>query len=156
MFEAYAGLLHELAASDAAWEATDRSLVPAADRELIAAVNATAGPLPNDLLHEPVFAAAAAHPDAIAVIGEDYTLSFGELTQRALALAHQLQAVLEPADRLVAIVMEKGVEQIVAALAVLETGRTFLPISASQPEQRIQTILRQAGARITAHATAAR
>ena len=43
--------------------------------------------------------------------------------------------------------MEKGFEQIVAALAVLETGRAFLPISAGQPDQRIQTILDQAGVR---------
>ena len=125
MFDAYVTLLHELAASDAAWEAVDRSLVPAAERALIAAVNATAGPVPADLLHEPVFAAAEATPEATAVIGDGYTLSFDELIHRARALAHQLQAVVEPADRLVAIVMEKGFEQIVAALAVLETGRIF-------------------------------
>ncbi len=81
-------------------------------------------------------------------IGEDYTLTFGELTDRARLLAHELQAVLTPADRLVAILMDKGFEQIVAALAVLENGRTFLPISASQPDQRIQTILSQAGVRV--------
>jgi amino acid adenylation domain-containing protein len=148
MFEAYLSLLEELAASEAAWQDTDRSLVPATERELIASVNATAGPLPGDLLHEPVFAAAAADPDAVAVIGADYALSFGELTDRARVLAHQLQAVLTPADQLVAIIMDKGFEQIVAALAVLETGRTFLPISASQPDQRIHTILSQARARV--------
>ncbi len=148
MFEAHLALLEELAASDAAWQATDRSLVPAAESELIASVNATAGPLPSDLLHDTVFAAAAANPDAIAVVGEDYTLSFGELTDRARLLAHELLALLTPADQLVAILMDKGFEQIVAALAVLETGRAFLPISASQPDQRIHTILGQAGARI--------
>ena len=147
MFAAYVTLLRDLAASDAAWEVTHRSLVPAAERELIAAVNATAGPLPEELLHAPVFAAAAAHPEAIAVIGEDRTLRFGELMHRSRALAHRLQAVLDPDDRLVAIVMEKGFEQIVAVLAVLEAGRTFLPISAGQPDQRIQTILSQAGVR---------
>ena len=148
MFEAHLALLEELAASDTAWQATDRSLVPAAESALIARVNATAGPLPGDLLHEPVFAVAAANPDAIAVVGENYEMSFGELTDRARALAHELQAVLAPADQLVAIIMEKSFEQIVAALAVLETGRTFLPISASQPDQRIGTILSQAGVRV--------
>ena len=148
MFEAYAALLEELAVSDAAWTETGRSLIPAADRELIAGVNATAGPLPDDLLHEPVFAAAEADPEAIAVIGEGYALSFGELTHHALELAHRLRDVLEASDQLIGIVMEKGFEQIVAALAVLETGRAFLPISAGQPDQRIQAILSQAGVRI--------
>ena len=46
MIEAYTALLDQLAVSDAAWEATGRSLVPAAESALIAGVNATAGPLP--------------------------------------------------------------------------------------------------------------
>ncbi|MEQ1574804.1 MAG: amino acid adenylation domain-containing protein, partial [Vicinamibacterales bacterium] len=85
---------------------------------------------------------------ALAVIGDDETLSFGALAHRARVLAHELQTVLTPADQLVAIVMEKSVAQIVAVLAVLETGRAFLPISARQPDARIQTILQQAGARV--------
>ena len=83
------------------------------------------------------------------MIGEDYTLSFGELTaSRPRCSPTNCRPSSTPADQLVAIVMEKGFEQIVAALAVLETGRAFLPISAGQPDQRIQTILRQAGARV--------
>ncbi len=148
MFEAFVALLEELAASDAAWEATDRSLMPAAQAELIARVNDTAGPLPDDLLHQPVFAAAEAAPDALAILGEDYALSYGELAARARVLSHQLHALLTPDDRLVAIVMDKGCEQLIAALAVLENGRAFLPISASQPDQRIQTILSQAAVRV--------
>ena len=121
---------------------------PAADRELIAGVNATGRPLPEELLHDPVFAAAAGDPAAVAVLGDDYRLTFGELAAEAVELSHRLQLLLESEDRLVAIVMEKGWEQIAAALAILETGRTFLPISASQPDPRIQAILSQAGARI--------
>jgi amino acid adenylation domain-containing protein len=148
MFETFVALLEELAAFESAWEATDRSLMPAAQTGLIAQVNSTAGPLPDDLLHEPIFAAAAANPEAIAVIGEDFALSYGELAARARVLAHELQAALTPDDHLIAIVIEKGFEQVVAALAVLENGRAFLPVSASQPDQRIQTILSQAGVRV--------
>ena len=44
--------------------------------------------------------------------------------------------------------MEKGCEQIVAALAILACGRAFLPVSAGQPDARIEAILRAAGAPI--------
>ena len=144
MCAAYVDLLHELAASEAAWQATDRSLVPAADSALVDRVNDTAGPIPDDRLHDPVFAAAAATPDAPAVITDSGTLSFRELTYRAGVLARELQAVLQPSDELVAIVMEKSVEQIVAALAILEAAA---PSShqRDQPDARIDTILRQAG-----------
>jgi amino acid adenylation domain-containing protein len=148
MFAAYVALLGQLADSEAAWDEAGRSLVPAAERDLLAAVNATAGPCPNDLLHEPIFAAAAARPQDIAVIGPDYAMSFGELDHRARAVAHQLKDMLRPDDLVVAIVMQKGVEQLVAALAVLEAGRIFLPISVSQPASRIRAILEQAGARV--------
>jgi amino acid adenylation domain-containing protein/non-ribosomal peptide synthase protein (TIGR01720 family) len=148
MLDAYVRLLHDLADSDAAWDVADRCLVPAADLALAARANATAGPLPNERLHDPVWAAAATTPDAPALIAPGGTLSYAALTHRAGALAHALHAVLEPADGLVAIVMDKGVEQVLAALAILETGRAFLPISADQPDARLRAILRQAGVRV--------
>ena len=148
MCAAYVDLLRQLADSDAAWTATDRSLVPAADCALVDRMNDTAGPIPDDRLHDPVFVAAAVTPDAPAVITDNGTLSFRELAHRAGALARELTSRLQSADELIAIVMEKGVEQIVAALAILEAGRAFLPISADQPDARIATILRQAGVRV--------
>ncbi|HTY93776.1 MAG TPA: amino acid adenylation domain-containing protein, partial [Steroidobacteraceae bacterium] len=148
MADAYASLLQQLAAEDAAWQASGGLWIPEAQRALMAAANDTAGPLPDDLLQDPLFAAAAADPRAPAVVGDGCRLSFGELVGRAVELSHRLQAALEPDDRLVAIVMEKGWEQIVAAVAVLETGRAFLPIGAGQPEHRMQAIVGQSGAGI--------
>ncbi|HEV2268321.1 MAG TPA: amino acid adenylation domain-containing protein, partial [Steroidobacteraceae bacterium] len=146
MFAAYEGLLTALA-DPQEWSGRTRSLVPAEHLAVFAAANTTAAPLPVGLLHEGVFDAAARTPEAPALLGAG-TLTFGALAQRACALARALDASLGAEDRLVAIVMEKGPEQIVAALALLETGRAFLPISAGQPDQRIARILRQSGARV--------
>jgi non-ribosomal peptide synthetase component F len=148
MFAAYIELLQKLADSSSAWEETDRSLIPASERSLMAQVNDTRGPLPDDMLHEPVFAAAAANPEAVAVIAESGTMTFNTLVDSAVALSHQLNALLLPSDRLIAIVMDKCSAQIVAALAILETGRAFLPISTDQPDARIWKILQQAGVRV--------
>jgi amino acid adenylation domain-containing protein len=148
MFQAYADLLKLLSIEDAAWTDSDRSLVPATDVAVATEANATAQALPAGLLHEAVFDAARQCPRHPAAIWDSGELSFAELTGRAIDLSHQLQRMLRPDDAVVAVVMEKGVEQIIAALAVLETGRAFLPISAGQPDQRIQTILERAGARI--------
>ena len=79
MFDAYVGLLHRLADSDSAWQLSGRTLLPASERALLARINATQGPLPTELLHEPVFAAAAAHPEAVAILAGERTLRFGEL-----------------------------------------------------------------------------
>ena len=148
MFEAYIGLIESLADGDAAWIAPKRSLVPAGQCPIFHSANATDAPAPGDLLHARVLAPAVETPGAQAVIAPQGTLSFEELDRCVRTLAHALHAALKPSDVLVAIVMEKGVEQVIAALAILECGRAFLPISAGQPDLRIQTILDQAGVRV--------
>ncbi|MBK5066423.1 non-ribosomal peptide synthetase, partial [Paraburkholderia domus] len=148
MFDAYVGLLRELANDEAVWEETGRTLLPPAQRALFGMVNATTGPSGGELLHEPVLAAAQACPDAVAVIAGGRSYDFATLYAAVQQVVARLHAVLSDDDALVAIVMEKGPEQIVAALAVLLAGRAFLPISAGQPDLRIATIFAESGARV--------
>ncbi len=148
MFDTYVGLLRRLAHEDAAWSDPNRSLLPASQRELFETVNDTKGSLPDDLLHDPVFAAIGAYPERVALCAGIADISFAELGDRVRHLACALETRLTPGDKLVAVIMEKGVEQIVAVLAILAIGRAFLPISAGQPDQRIETILSTAGARV--------
>ncbi|MBJ3778892.1 non-ribosomal peptide synthetase, partial [Acuticoccus mangrovi] len=148
MFEAYVGLLRTLADDEAAWEDTRRTLLPSDQSLLFDAVNATDGPLGNELLHEPVLAAARAHPGAVAIVADGRSYDFATLHAGVQQLAGRLCAVLSDDDTLVAVVMEKGPEQIIAVLAVLAAGRAFLPISAGQPDLRIATILAESGARV--------
>ncbi|WP_245978670.1 non-ribosomal peptide synthetase, partial [Aurantiacibacter xanthus] len=148
MFEAYVGLLQTLADDEAAWDEVERTLLPLAQSDLFDAVNATAGHLGDELLHEPVLAAAQANPGAVAIIADGRSYDFASLYAAVQHQAARLRAVLSDEDALVAVVMEKGPEQIVAVLAVLAAGRAFLPISAGQPDARIATILSESGARI--------
>ncbi|WP_039858259.1 non-ribosomal peptide synthetase, partial [Novosphingobium pentaromativorans] len=148
MFEAYVGLLQTLADDDAAWDEAERTLLPRAQRDLYDAVNATAGRLGDELLHEPVLAAAQANPGAVAIIADGRSYDFASLYTAVQHQAARLRAVLSDEDALVAVVMEKGPEQIIAVLAVLAAGRAFLPISAGQPDLRIATILAESGARV--------
>jgi amino acid adenylation domain-containing protein/non-ribosomal peptide synthase protein (TIGR01720 family) len=148
MTSAYHGLLARLAAEPAAWTETDRRLVPAEQLALMAEINATAGPCPQDLLGDPVFAAMTRSPAAPALIWDGEVVDHGKLDELVAHHARELTARLAESDQPVAIVMEKGPEQIIAALAILKTGRAFLPVSAGQPDARIAAILRQAGVRL--------
>ncbi len=147
MLEAFLELLRQLAREDAAWTEPDRSLLPIGERALFETTNDTSGPLPDDLLHDPVFAAMQSYPDRIAVRAGTGEISFAELALMTQRLARQLDMLPGPRDELVAVIMEKGAEQIIAVLAILAAGRAFLPISAGQPDQRITTILEKAGVR---------
>jgi epothilone synthetase B len=140
MFAAYRDLLTRLAADESAWEGYPVEL-PAAQRQLLAAVNATAAPLPATTLHAPFFALAAAAPERPAVLAPAATLSYGELARRAERLAARLCGAGAAAHRLVAVVMEKGWEQVVAVLAVLRAGAAYVPIDPSLPAERREHLL---------------
>ncbi|WP_167356406.1 non-ribosomal peptide synthetase [Sulfitobacter delicatus] len=148
MFDVYTRLIRRLARDEAAWHTPPAPLLPEAETRLIASANDTKAPRADGLLHDPVLDAAAAHPERIALVHGTASIRYRELAARIRATAHALHRTLCADDRLVAVVMEKGPEQIVAALAILATGRAFLPISAGQPDTRIAAILKAAGVRI--------
>ncbi|MFF7991996.1 amino acid adenylation domain-containing protein [Kitasatospora xanthocidica] len=147
MFDAFEALLRELAADDRAWEAEDVVPLPAWQAEQRRAVNDTAAPLPDAPLHHPMFAQAARTPDRPAVIGPHGTVSYGELAGRAAAVAEALRAAgCTPGER-VAIVMDKGVDQVAAVLGTLLAGAVYLPVDTVQLALRREAILADAGVR---------
>ncbi|MFT4086262.1 MAG: amino acid adenylation domain-containing protein [Gordonia sp. (in: high G+C Gram-positive bacteria)] len=74
--------------------------------------------------------------DAVAVICGDESLTFGELRQRADALAARLGAC--GSEDLVAVAVPRGVELLVALLAVHRAGAAFVPLDPNFPEERLR------------------
>ncbi|HYX23367.1 MAG TPA: amino acid adenylation domain-containing protein, partial [Thermoanaerobaculia bacterium] len=143
MFAAFRELLGRLAAAEAdnaAWASDAFDLLPAAQRDEQAAVNATAedfGAAARGLLH----ALAAGPDDRPAVDAPGRTLTYRELHREARALGHRLRALGARPNRLVAVVMEKGWEQVVGVLGVLESGAAYLPIDPDLPADRRRYLL---------------
>lgn len=148
MFDAYCRLLHELATMDAAWDAKFHELVPTYQLAQRAAVNATAGPIADSLLHELFIVQAQAHPDRVAVISSERVLTYGELYQRANQLAHRLRQLGARPNTLVAVVMEKGWEQVVAVQAILMAGAAYLPVDPGLPAERLAYLFAQGEVRV--------
>ncbi|WP_125079295.1 non-ribosomal peptide synthetase [Mycobacterium sp. P7213] len=94
-------------------------------------------------------AAAAAHPDSPALTGEDRSLTYAELAAESAALARTLAARgIGPEDR-VAIALPRSLDSVIAILAVLQAGAAYVPVDIGLPEVRIDSILRQAGPKLT-------
>ncbi|MGH8079249.1 MAG: amino acid adenylation domain-containing protein, partial [Lysobacter sp.] len=92
-------------------------------------------------IHELFQAQVARAPDAIAVSFEDRQLSYGELNRRANRLAHHLIGLgVRPDDR-VAICVERGLDMLVAVLAVLKAGGAYVPLDPVYPTERIAYML---------------
>ena len=89
-----------------------------------------------------------ANPDATAIISNDRTLSYGELDRLSNQLARELLNQGVGTNELVAVVMQKGWEQIVAVLGILKSGAAYLPVDASMPTERLHYLLDFGQARI--------
>ena len=145
LFTAYTHWLTQLARENSAWDydwlTTQQQLFPAAQSAQREAINNTANPIPSGLLHDGFITAAAQNPDAPAVISTERTLTYGELDSLSNQLAHQLRDAKVKPNQLVAVVMQKGWEQVVAVLGILKAGAAYLPIDASMPSERLHYLL---------------
>ncbi|MCE7009273.1 amino acid adenylation domain-containing protein [Kibdelosporangium philippinense] len=116
-----------------------RDTLPAAHRALVAEVNDTAkdfAPSFPARLHQPLLEQIRLRGDKVAVVA-----SGRRVTYRELGLASQRLAARVRPGGLVAILMHKGWQQVVAALAILRAGAAYLPIDASLPAERIRQLL---------------
>ncbi|GAA1880368.1 non-ribosomal peptide synthetase [Streptantibioticus ferralitis] len=147
MFAAFETLLRALATSEETWDAGESVPLPAWQEQERRRVNDTAAPLPNTLLHQPVFAHAVRAPERPAVYGPHGVVTYGELAGQATAVAEALRSVgCSPGER-IAIVMDKGVEQVAAVLGTLLTEAVYLPVDTVQPPLRRAAILADAEVR---------
>jgi amino acid adenylation domain-containing protein len=137
MFTSYHDLLIRLAESKKSWEDPAACRLPPAQLALQRQFNQTAGPPGHGLLFSAFLARARQQPDAPAVIAPGQSLSYQQLLRRASQVAHLLHARGAAPNTLVAIVMDCGWEQVVAALGILLAGAAYLPIDADLPEARL-------------------
>ena len=83
-------------------------------------------------------------PEAVAVVYEDESLSYGELNERANRLAHYLIDMgIKPDDR-VAICVERSLAMVVGVLAILKAGGAYVPLDPEYPSERLRQILADA------------
>ncbi|WP_225828641.1 non-ribosomal peptide synthetase [Streptomyces naphthomycinicus] len=140
MFAAYRDLVQCLATDDGAWDRYDTVRLPARQLAERRAANETSAPVPRTLLHRLGTALARRGPEP-AVITGDRTIGYGDLDRMACRIGRGLRRAGARPNQLVAVVMEKGWEQVVAVLAVLYSGAAYLPIDASLPADRIRRLL---------------
>ncbi|AIY42364.1 Peptide synthetase [Collimonas arenae] len=104
--------------------------------QIVKAWNTTAAHLPAPALPQLFEAQAAKAPDALAAVHGAAQLSYAELNRQANQLAHYLRTLgVKPADR-VALHLDRSLQLIVAELAILKCGASYVPIDPSLPDER--------------------
>lgn len=142
MFKAYVDHLNRLAGNLDSW-ASSATLVPVAQQQLLREVNSTGGAVSKETLYSLFSKQAEKTPDSFAILSNRRTLSYRELWQMANNVASVLVDENIYPKKVVAVVMEKGWEQAVAALGILQNGCAYLPIDATVPKERLWHLLQQ-------------
>jgi epothilone synthetase B len=75
------------------------------------------------------------------VVTPERTLSYGELARLSNQVGHWLRERGARPNTLVAVVMDKDWEQVVAVLGVLAAGAAYLPIDPELPAERVTYLL---------------
>ncbi|BDC53124.1 hypothetical protein F183_A54390 [Bryobacterales bacterium F-183] len=91
---------------------------------------------------------AASQGSRLAITGPNGDVTFGVLNRRANHLALRLREMGVGIETPVALVLDRSVDYIVAALAVMKAGGAYLPIDPAWPAARRHAILEDAGAKI--------
>lgn len=142
MHQAYFSLLESLAQSKTAWDQPCFELFPMAQKVCRDHVNATTWETPLSLLQDLFHCKANELPNQSAVIHEESSLSYKGLQIASNQLGRYLRRRGATPNRLVAIIMDKGVEQVIACLGILNAGAAYLPISSDFPDERIAELLK--------------
>ncbi|HEX2269376.1 MAG TPA: amino acid adenylation domain-containing protein [Pyrinomonadaceae bacterium] len=110
--------------------------------------NETARVFPSQSVVELFEAQVTRSPAAVAVVGENESLTFAELNRRANQLAHYLRSAGVGPEVAVAVALGRSVEMIVALLGILKAGGAYVPLDPSYPQTRRAFMLEDVGARL--------
>ena len=87
------------------------------------------------------------HPDALAVVSGEISITYGELNRRADRIAAQLIDAGVSAGDLVGICAARTISWVAGLLGILKSGAGYVPLDPDYPPDRLQTILADAAAR---------
>ena len=145
MFGAYVNLLGRLADEEESWgeswSETAGKLLPPTQLEQRRAINATEAPVTGKLLYTLFTEQVDKRRNHQALISSNRTMTYDELDRRANQVGRRRRQLGARPNTLVAVVMDRGWEQVVAVLGVLASGAAYLPIDPDVPEERLVYLL---------------
>ncbi len=111
--------------------------------------NDTERPIPNGVgIHHLVEQQVDRTPDTVAVVFEDRSITYRELDERANRLAHHLSGLGVGPDHLVGVHLNRGIDLVVAVVAVHKAGGAYVPLDPTYPSNRLEHMISDSGCRV--------
>ncbi|HSF42989.1 MAG TPA: amino acid adenylation domain-containing protein, partial [Thermoanaerobaculia bacterium] len=124
-------------------------VMPAEERvQVLATGQGETAPVPACGIHEAFLVQAGRTPEAVAVLGEEWRLTYGDLAAAASRIAWHLIRLGVGAEARVAVCLRRSPEMLAAFLGVLETGAAYVPLDPAYPQERLALLLADSGATV--------
>ena len=124
------------------------SLMTEGVKERISRFNATEGPVPYTTVNKIFEAEVERHPERIAVIAEGKKLTYRQLNDDANRIAHALMNEGVKPDDMVGLMVPRIVYAYAGREGILKSGGGFLMLAPDYPDDRVQYIIENSGAKI--------
>ncbi len=124
-------------------------LLSSGEKEQLAAWNQTNSTVPVDVcLHQLFEEQVQNDADRLAVLGDNLSMSYGELSSKANKLAAYLRRQGVSRDQAVGICLPRSVDMVVGMLAILKAGGAYVPIAPDYPPYRKAYMVENSGIQI--------
>ncbi|HKV09760.1 MAG TPA: amino acid adenylation domain-containing protein, partial [Thermoanaerobaculia bacterium] len=131
-------------AADPAHEVSALPLLSASEQAVLRAWNDNAGEAPLERPFQRLFEERVAlHPDRVAALCGNESLTYAALDRRANGIVRQLIEQGVGPETVVALLAERGLDFLAAMLGVWKAGGAYLPLDPHHPPSRIRQILEQ-------------
>jgi len=142
-------VLHELLA-DLSTAIKDVNMMDEAEkRQILYDYNSTKTEYPDSkTLHALFRELAKRHPDAVAAVFAEQSITYGELDRKSEALAYELRGRGVTRDSIVGIIVKRSLEMIIGILGILKAGGAYLPIDPDMPVERLNYIVEDSGMKL--------
>ena len=119
----------------------DVGIITNNELKMLEKFNNTDGPINDDTVVSIFEEQVRKHPNDIAVICEDKTLTYDELNKKSNSLAHHLTQKGIGANDIVCIMTNRSFETIVCMMAILKAGAAFFNVDPTYPIERTKYYL---------------
>ncbi|NME98919.1 non-ribosomal peptide synthetase [Aneurinibacillus aneurinilyticus] len=148
MLDAYCKMIQQLASNRAAWQQTHWELTPERELAILDKVNETDVIWPDKSLMGVLMDNRRKYASKAAIQTQSLSLSYEELFRKAETIAAFLRNSGVTEGDCVAIMMEKGWEQIVGIVATLACGAVYIPLPVDWPATRLTHVLEESAVQV--------
>lgn len=141
MFNAYIQLILSLCEQMVDWHHHYYDLIPSDHLEAIKEYNTTSEDIPTTTLHSLFFSTCEDFRGKTSIISKGKHISYDRLRDLALFYSSVIKEKNIGKDKPIIVLMEKGWEQVVAVLSILNAGHAYLPLTIETPVERVKYIL---------------